>query len=65
MTKMANRVQALEEKVVRAVPRKIHLISTGDHQCSEEAVAAFKREHPGTEQDEFIVMVSMSAVDEK
>jgi hypothetical protein len=62
MTKMASRVQALEEKVIRAVPRKIHLISSGEHKTTREAVEAFKRDHPGTQDDEFIVMVPMSAV---
>jgi hypothetical protein len=61
---MVSRVQALEEKVSSPVPRKIHLIGMTPHPSSCKAAAAFKRDHPGTEGDEFIVMVPMSAVDD-
>jgi hypothetical protein len=62
MTRMANRVQALEEKAMSPVMRKIHLLGMTPHSTSEEAVAAFKQANPDTQEDEFIVMVGMSAL---
>jgi hypothetical protein len=57
--KMVRRVQALEAKAVPYEPRKIHLIGRSPHSTSEDAVAACKRDKPGTEGDEFIVMVGL------
>jgi hypothetical protein len=59
---MTSRVQALEQKAGTDKPRKIHLISRTPYSTSEEAVAAFKRDNPGTQDDEFIVMVGLSAL---
>lgn len=62
MTKMTNRVQALEQKVDNSVPCKIHLIARAPYLTSEEAVAAFKRDNEGTQDDDFIVMVGLSTL---
>lgn len=63
--KMINRVQALEEKATSAVPHKTHLIGRAPYSTSEEAVAAFKRDNPSTDDDDFIVMVGLSAMDSR
>jgi hypothetical protein len=60
--KMTSRIEALEQKASSAVPCKIHPMARAPYSSSEEAVAAFKQYNPGTQDDEFIVVVGLSAL---